>query len=122
MAFSGTTPSDWVFVNSAGSQIAENKTLQRLKAYALEADVLVEPNPRTGKPWSAIKWHWLRHYHRTRAHVSGIRRDVSKVAMGHAADGIHDHYRGLDHYAFREEYAKFDSGIDDSLVGECGDA
>ena len=109
-------PSDWVFVNSVGSQIAENKTLQRLKAHAVEADVLVEANPRTGKPWSAIKWHWLRHYHRTRAHVSGIRREVSKLAMGHAADAIHDHYRGVDVEAFHAEYAKFDSGIDGSLL------
>lgn len=110
-------PSDWLFVNEAGNQIAENKTLQRLKKYALAAKVLVEPHPRTGKPWSRIRWHWLRHYHRTRACVSKIRREVSKVAMGHAADAIHDHYRGLDRYAFHEEYAKFDSGIDDRLLG-----
>ena len=109
-------PSDWVFVNSVGKQIAETKTLQKLKAHALEADVLVEINPRTGRIWSAIKWHWLRHYHRTRAHVSGIRREVSKLAMGHAADGIHDHYRGVDADAFHAEYAKFDSGIDGSLL------
>jgi hypothetical protein len=37
--------------------------------------------------------------------------------MGHAGDAIHDHYRGLDTFAFHEEYAKFDSGIDDSLIG-----
>ena len=55
-------------------------------------------------------------YHRTRAHVCKIRREVSKVAMGHAADPIHDHYRGLDRFAFHEEYAKFDSGIDDRLL------
>ncbi len=109
-------PSDWVFVSSVGSQIAENRTLQRLKAHAVEADVLVEAHPRTGEPWSTIKWHWLRHYHRTRAHVSGIRREVSKLAMGHAADAIHDHYRGVDVDAFHEEYAKFDSGIDGSLL------
>ncbi|MGB2986810.1 MAG: tyrosine-type recombinase/integrase [Phycisphaerae bacterium] len=109
-------PSDWVFVNSVDNQIAENKTLQGLKAHAVEADVLVEAHPRTGKPWSTIKWHWLRHYHRTRAHVSGIRREVSKLAMGHAADPIHDHYRGVDVNAFHAEYAKFDSGIDGSLL------
>lgn len=109
-------PSDWVFVNSVGHQIAQNKTLLKLKAHALEAGVLVEPHPRTGKPWSTIKWHWLRHYHRTRAHVSGIRREVSKLAMGHATDEIHDHYRGLDVTAFHDEYAKFDSGIDGSLL------
>ena len=109
-------PSDWVFVNSAGSQIAQNKTLLKLKAYALQAGVLVESNPRTGRPWSAIKWHWLRHYHRTRAHVSGIRREVSKLAMGHAGDAIHDHYRGVDPDAFHAEYAKFDSGIDAGLL------
>ena len=105
-----------MFVNSVGSQIAGNKTLGQLKSHALEAEVLVEAHPRTGKPWSAIKWHWLRHYHRTRAHVSGIRRDVSKLAMGHAADAIHDHYRGVDVEAFHAEYAKFDSGIDASLL------
>ncbi len=109
-------PSDWVFLNQAGGQIAENKTLQRLKRYALEAGVLVEPNPRTGEPWSLLKWHWLRHFHRTRAHVCKIRRDVSKLAMGHAADPIHDHYRGLDRFAFHEEYAKFESGLDDALL------
>ena len=109
-------PSDWLFLNQAGRQVAQNKTLQLLKAYALEAEVLVEANPRTGKPWSLIRWHWLRHYHRTRAHVSKIRREVSKLAMGHAADPIHDHYRGLDRFAFHEEYAKFDSGLDDRLL------
>ena len=109
-------PSDWVFVNQAGNQIAENKTLQRLKKYALEGDVLVETHPSTGKPWSRIKWHWLRHFHRTRAHACKIRRDVSKVAMGHAGDSIHDHYRGLDSFVFHEEYEKFDSGIDDALL------
>lgn len=108
---------DWVFMNSAGSQIAQNKALVRLKRYALEARVLVAENRRTGKPTSAIRWHWLRHYHRTRAHVSKIRREVSKVAMGHAADAIHDHYRGLDSFAFHAEYAKFDSGLDESLIG-----
>ena len=111
-------PEDWLFVNQAGNQIAQNKTLVRLKKYALEAGVLVEPHPKTGLPHSLMKWHWLRHYHRTRAHVSRIRREVSKVAMGHAADPIHDHYRGLDVFAFHEEYAKFDSGIDDSLLGQ----
>jgi len=110
--------SDWVFMNEAGRQIAENKTLQRLKRYGLAARVLVEPHPKTGKPWSLLRWHWLRHYHRTRAHVSKIRREVSKLAMGHAADGIHDHYRGVDAFAFHEEYAKFDSGLDDHLIGK----
>ena len=109
---------DWLFLNQAGRQIAQNKTLLRLKAHALEANVLVEIHARTQKPWSLIKWHWLRHYHRTRAHVSKIRRVVSTVAMGHAADPIHDHYRGLDRFAFHEEYAKFDSGIDDRLLGQ----
>ena len=82
--------------------------------------VLVEENPRTGKPWSLLRWHWLRHYHRTRAHVSEIRREVSKLAMGHAADPIHDHYRGLDRFAFHAEYAKFESGIDDALLPQKG--
>lgn len=36
--------------------------------------------------------------------------------MGQAADPIHDHDRGLDRIAFHEEYAKFDSGIDDGLL------
>lgn len=108
--------SDWVFVNAAGNQVAGNKTLVRLKRCALEAKVLVDKHPLTGKPWSLIRWHWLRHFHRTRAHVSKIRREVSKVAMGHAGDTIHDHYRGLDTFAFHDEYAKFDSGIDDSLL------
>lgn len=109
--------SDWVFLNSAGKQIAQNKTLDRLKAFALEAGVLVvTKRGDAGDKTSAIRWHWLRHYHRTRAHVSKIRREVSKVAMGHAADGIHDHYRGLDLDAFHGEYAKFDSGIDDRLL------
>ena len=110
--------SDWVFMNQAGNQISENKSLDRLKRYALEARVLVDTNPKTGKPWSLLRWHWLRHYHRTRAHVSRIRREVSKLAMGHAADPIHDHYRGLDRSAFHEEYAKFDSGIDDALFAK----
>ena len=48
--------------------------------------------------------------------MSGIRREVSKLAMGHAADAIHDHYRGLDVDAFHSEYEKFDSGIDGSLL------
>ena len=109
-------PSDWVFLNRAGNQVAANKTRERLKTYALEARVLVAENPTTGQPWSLIKWHWLRHYHRTRAHVSKIRRDVSKIAMGHAADPIHDHYRGVDVFALHEEYAKFDGGIDDALL------
>ncbi len=61
-----------------------------------------------------------RHFHRTRAHVSKIRREVSKVAMGHAADPIHDHYRGLDRFAFHEEYTKFESGIDDALLTQKG--
>jgi len=108
--------SDWVFLNSAGNQIAGNKTLQRLKRYALEANVLVDKHPETGEPWSQLRWHWLRHYHRTRAHVSKIRREVSKLAMGHASDPIHDHYRGLDRFAFHAEYAKFESGIDDVLL------
>lgn len=108
--------SDWVFMNSAGSQIAQNKTLNRLKAYAVEAGVLVVPLRGRDGTTSAIRWHWLRHYHRTRAHVSKIRREVSKLAMGHAADGIHDHYRGLDLDAFHDEYAKFDSGLDDRLL------
>lgn len=109
--------SDWVFMNQAGKQIAENKTLLRLKGHAIAANVLVEPHPKTGKPWSLLRWHWLRHYHRTRAHVSKIRREVSKLAMGHAADGIHDHYRGVDAFAFHEEYAKFDSGLDERWIG-----
>lgn len=108
---------DWIFMNQAGKQVAGNKTLMRLKKYALEAGVLVEPHPKTGKPCSLLRWHWLRHYHRTRAHVSKIRREVSKLAMGHAADGIHDHYRGVDAFAFHEEYAKFDSGLNDDLIG-----
>ncbi len=107
---------DWVFLNQAGNQIAGNKTLDHLKRYALEADVLVEPHPKTGEPWSLLRWHWLRHYHRTRAHVSKIRREVSKLAMGHAADPVHDHYRGLDRFAFHAEYAKFESGLDDALL------
>ncbi|MGB0715134.1 MAG: tyrosine-type recombinase/integrase [Phycisphaerae bacterium] len=110
---------DWVFMNQAGKQVAGNKTLMRLKKYALEAGVLVEPHPKTGEPCSLLRWHWLRHYHRTRAHVSKIRREVSKLAMGHAADGIHDHYRGVDPFAFHEEYAKFDSGLNDDLIGTC---
>ena len=97
-------PSDWVFRNLAGNQVAGNKTLQRLKRYALEAEVLVETRPHTA---SLIRWHWLRHYHRTRAHVRKIRREVSKVTMGYAGDAIHDHYRGLDTFAFHEEYAKY---------------
>jgi hypothetical protein len=36
--------------------------------------------------------------------------------MGHAADAIHDHYRGVDPGAFHAEYERFDSGIDDSLL------
>jgi site-specific recombinase XerD len=108
--------SDWVFLNSAGKQIAENKTLDRLKQYAFEAGVLVTAKRNSEAKTSAVRWHWLRHYHRTRAHVSKIRREVSKLAMGHAADGIHDHYRGQDLAAFHEEYAKFDSGIDDRLL------
>jgi len=52
------------------------------------------------------------------AHVCKIRREVSKLAMGHAADPIHDHYRGLDRFAFHEEYTKFDSGINDDLFGK----
>jgi len=107
---------DWVFMNQAGKQVAENKTLLRLKDHALEAGVLVADHPKGEGRWSLIRWHWLRHYHRTRAHVCKIRREVSKVAMGHAADSIHDHYRGLDAFAFHEEYAKFDSGIDDALL------
>ena len=103
-------------VSSAGQQVAGNKTLDRLKRHAVEAGVLVTTQWRTGNQTSAIRWHWLRHDHRTRAHVSKIRREVSKVAMGHAADGIHDHYRGLDLAAFHEEYAKFDSGLDDRLL------
>jgi integrase len=109
--------SDWVFVNAAGNQVAGNKTLERLKRYALEAGVLVDKHPMTGQPCSVIRWHWLRHYHRTRAHVSKIRREVSKIAMGHAGDTVHDHYRGLDPFAFHEEYEKFDSGIDDARLG-----
>lgn len=112
--------SDWVFVNSVGNQIAGNKTLDRLKGYALKAGVLVDKHPRTGKPWSLLRWHWLRHFHRTRAHVSKIRREVSKIAMGHAADPIHDHYRGLDRFAFHAEYEKFESGIDDALLPQKG--
>jgi integrase len=112
--------SDWVFLNQAGNQVAGNKTLLRLKRYALEAGVLVDKHPKTGKPWSLLRWHWLRHFHRTRAHVSKIRREVSKVAMGHAADPIHDHYRGLDRFAFHEEYTKFKSGIDDALLSQKG--
>jgi site-specific recombinase XerD len=108
-------PSDWVFMNQAGRQVAESKTLARLKRYALAAGVLVEPHPRTKEPWSLVRWHWLRHYHRTRAHVSQIRREVSKMAMGHAADAIHDRYRRVDSFAFHEEYAKFDSGIEEDL-------
>jgi len=110
--------SEWVFMNEPGRQVAENKTLQRLKRYALAAKVLVEPHPKTDKPWSLLRWHWLRHCHRTRAHVSKIRREVSKLAMGHVADGIHDHYRRLDLAAFLDEYAKFDSGLDDRLIGK----
>ncbi len=112
--------SDWVFVNSVGNQIAGNKTLERLKGYALAAGVLVDKHPRTGKTWSLLRWHWLRHFHRTRAHVSKIRREVSKIAMGHAADPIHDHYRGLDRFAFHAEYEKFESGIDDGLLPQKG--
>ncbi len=110
-------PSDWVFLNQAGHQIAENKTLDRLKRFALEAKVLLETDAETKRVRSLLRWHWLRHYHRTRAHVSKIRREVSKLAMGHAADPIHDHYRGLDRFAFHAEYEKFDSGIDDALLG-----
>ena len=33
--------------------------------------------------------------------------------MGHAADAIHDRSRGIDVFAFHEEYAKLDSGLDD---------
>ena len=41
--------------------------------------------------------------------------------MGHAADSIHDHYRGDDPDVLHTEYAKFDSGIDVSLIlGRCG--
>ena len=80
--------------------------------------MLVQEHPRAGELWSAIKWHWPRRYHRTRAHVSKIRREVSKVAMAHAADPIHDYYRGLDAFAFHEEYAKLDTGIDDSLLDQ----
>jgi len=52
--------SDWVFMNEAGRQVAENKTLARLKLYALAAKVLVELHPKTGKSWSLLRWHWLR--------------------------------------------------------------
>lgn len=45
-------PSDGVFMNEAGNQIAENKTLDRLKRCALEAGVLVEKHPKTGTPRS----------------------------------------------------------------------
>ena len=38
--------------------------------------------------------------------------------MGHAAEAIHDHYRGVDVHAFHEEYAKLDSGIDDALLDQ----
>ncbi|MHC4673847.1 MAG: hypothetical protein ACYTBZ_15295, partial [Planctomycetota bacterium] len=109
-------PSDWLFVNSAGNQIQQNKTLKRLKKYGLEADVLVDTNPKTGKPWSLIRWHWLRRYHRSRVYACGVRREVSKLAMGHAADPIHDLYRGMDEVVFHDEYAKFDSGLDDALI------
>ena len=112
--------SDWVFMSQTGNQVAGNRTLMRLKRYALEAGVLVDKHPKTGKPCSLLRWHWLRHYHRTRAHVSKIRREVSKIAMGHAADPIHDHYRGLDRFAFHAEYAKFESGIDDRLLTQKG--
>lgn len=109
--------SDWVYLNQAGKQIAQNKTLERLKRFGLAAGVLVDKHPKTGECWSLIRWHWLRHYHRTRAHVSKIRREVSKIAMGHAGDAVHDHYRGLDPFAFHQEYEKFDSGIDGALLG-----
>ncbi len=112
--------SDWLFINEAGNQVAENKTLGRLKRYALEAKVLVETNPKTGKKWSLLRWYWLRHYHRTRAHVSKIRREVSNLAMGHATDPIHDHDRGLDRFAFPAEYEKSDSGLDDARLLQKG--
>lgn len=116
-AMSLKRPTDWVFVNSVGNQIAGDRTLQRLKKHALAAGILVERNPRNGKPWSAIRWHWLRHYHASRASRSNIRRDVSKAAMGHADDRVHDHYRGMEPAVFHEEYAKFDSGLDVALLG-----
>ena len=47
-----------------------------------------------------------------------IRREVSKIAMGHAADPVHDRYRRVDAFAFHEEYAKFDSGLDDRLLDQ----
>ena len=40
--------------------------------------------------------------------------------MGHTADPIHDHYRGLDRFAFHAEYTKFESGIDDTLLTQKG--
>ena len=78
--------------------------------------MLVETNPRTKKPWSTIRRQWLRHDHRTRAHISEARREVSDLAMGHAPDAIHDHYRGVDVTEFHAEYDKCDSGIGASLV------
>ena len=38
--------------------------------------------------------------------------------MGHAADPIHDHYRGLDVFAFHEEYARLDTEVDDGLLDQ----
>lgn len=90
--------------------------MARLKTYAVEAGVFVSTHPPTGRKTTGVTWHLLRHDHRTRAHVSRIRREVSKVAMGHAADPIHDHYRGLDTFEIHAEYEKFDSGLDDALL------
>lgn len=38
------------------------------------------------------------------------------MAIGRAPDPIHDHYRGLDAFAFHQEYANLDTGIDHSLL------
>lgn len=44
-------------MNQASIQISENKSLDRLRRYALQAKVRADKQPRTDKPWSLLKWH-----------------------------------------------------------------
>jgi len=45
-------------------------------------------------------------------------RSQNALELAGGRDDLTVHYRGLDSFAFHEEYAKFDRGIDERLLGK----
>ena len=87
---------------------------ERLQRYATEADIMQyvpKLGKLKGKVWSRANWKMFRNYFISRATASGMSFVHVMAATGHDSYKMVLHYFRLNEDAYREDFAKFDSGL-----------